>query len=451
LLVNDFRKNVQQIIKEAIGLDTKSLYKTLVDMAKQWGGKVYLVGGAVRDQLMGTESKDLDFVVTKIEKDDLQKELLKALPGSTVNEAGTNFGIVIVNIGDDQLEFALPRKDFDRQTVIPDPNIPIEQDLLRRDYTFNALAQDLETGEIINAVGENGKDDIKNGIIRAVGNPKDRFNEDPLRILRGIQFASRFGFEIEPETLRAMKIHIDDLQKVSSERFREEFNKAWTKGKADTQKFFDIVKETGMGQTIFGSDFNPIPVDTKKSKHPFISQLIGAFINGGDFTKVILSKDDQQYVHLARTLKDVIDNGLKMEHLDKFKDKAPLFAVVQDAFNLIDKTLSVGMKKLLEKPLIVNNFPDDNIEPFVLPLRTGDVIRITKESGNELKGKAISEAIKTIIMDYQNGKIPFRAGKHEKNKEYLEKYIKDVILKESSIQMLQKVNVITERIRHILD
>jgi tRNA nucleotidyltransferase (CCA-adding enzyme) len=187
-------------LNEMFEIDPASINKRLVDMAKSFGGKVYLVGGAVRDELLGKESKDLDYLVTKISLEDLSKLLPKVIPGAKISEVGQSFGIVKAALGKDEFDFAIPRADVDRENVKTDPNIPVEQDLMRRDFTINALAKDLETGQIVSPEGQDGVADIKNKIIRAVGDPVQRFKEDPLRMLRALQFASRFGFDIDPES-----------------------------------------------------------------------------------------------------------------------------------------------------------------------------------------------------------------------------------------------------------
>jgi hypothetical protein len=168
--------------------------------------EVYLVGGAVRDLVLNKPNKDIDLVIRKMSIDDLITFLQKY---GRVDVVGKSFGVIkfIDNNGVDY-DIALPRSDkkndsggyhgFDIQS---DKNLPIEADLIRRDAKFNAMAINLNTGKFIDPLG--GMNDIKNKQISAA-NP-EAFSDDPLRMLRIIQFASRFGFSIELETMKMIQ------------------------------------------------------------------------------------------------------------------------------------------------------------------------------------------------------------------------------------------------------
>lgn len=442
------RYNLRQQLNEVFETDIPSLHKKLVEMVKKWDGKIYLVGGAVRDELMGKESKDMDYLVTGIEREKLRDELLKTLPGSKVNEAGANFGIVIVNIGNDQFEFAIPRSDIDRDTVTTDPNLPVESDLLRRDLTINAMAKDLETGEIVGPAGFDAVSDIKNKIIRSVGDPKQRFDEDPLRILRALQFATRFGFTIEPKTLEAIKINADDLMKVSGERFKDEFYKAWTKGKKDTNYFFQLLDDTGIGRLMFGTDFDPIPISLRRAKEPFAYQNIAAFLRGGDYTVMNKSIDDQNDIVTARTLYDMAKNGFNVDQVKILTKSQDKFPTVLQAFKRIDNKLYITTKNILKKPLVP--MKGDSWEKWMLPLKGGEIIEIAEEAGKPLKGKAISEATLALISAYQNGDIPV-SGSYSKSRELAKDYLINKLLQnDRQLNDSVRIGIIQERIKNIL-
>ncbi|MFA6296095.1 MAG: HD domain-containing protein [Patescibacteria group bacterium] len=182
---------------------------------------IYLVGGFVRDQILGLESKDLDFVVTKIKADDLKKFLGKY---GSVELVGASFGVFkfvpkeseFMNQKMEAFDIALPRtekslgtgayRDFDVQS---DPELPIDVDLSRRDLTINAIAYDIKNDSIVDPYF--GQKDLANKIIKAVGEPKQRFQEDYSRILRAIRFALKFNFQIEDNTWQAIK---DDAPKI---------------------------------------------------------------------------------------------------------------------------------------------------------------------------------------------------------------------------------------------
>ena len=187
--------------------------------------EIFLVGGAVRDAALGRASKDYDFVVRGLQSRKLQEFL-----GSVgiVNLVGRTFGVYkfIPEDGYDEfkaagfeaLDIALPRTEHAWGTggyrdveVQSDHELPIEKDLSRRDFTINSIALKLAlhvTGytlhEMVDPFG--GMDDIKAKVIRAVGDPKERFEEDYTRILRGLRFACELGFAVEPSTMAALKV-----------------------------------------------------------------------------------------------------------------------------------------------------------------------------------------------------------------------------------------------------
>ena len=222
--MENFRKFCE--LHEAVNPQT---IKKIQDALKQAGGESFIVGGAVRDSLMPDvpESKDVDFVVTGLSLEDISRILS---PLGKVDQVGAAFGVVIAKIDGEDFDIAIPRTgetktgdghgDFD---VTTDPNASVESDLQRRDFTINAMAKDSE-GNIIDQFG--GVEDLKNKIIRAVGEPEERFNEDPLRMLRALQFAVRFGFTIEPKTAAAIKKLSAKFKTISEERILGEFKKA---------------------------------------------------------------------------------------------------------------------------------------------------------------------------------------------------------------------------------
>jgi putative nucleotidyltransferase with HDIG domain len=191
-------------------------------------GELYEVGGSVRDALIspGSENKDRDFLVTGIPLNELTSILTNH---GKVDLVGRSFGVMkfAPRGGDVTHDFAIPRKerstglahrDFD---VTYDHTLPVETDLYRRDFTINAMARRIPSGEIIDPYG--GREDIKRRLIRVVF--PGAIGEDPLRILRGAQFAARLEFEIETATLQAMKDAAGLIDTVSPERIAEEINK----------------------------------------------------------------------------------------------------------------------------------------------------------------------------------------------------------------------------------
>jgi len=207
------------------------------------GGKIYLVGGAVRDILFERETKDFDFVITGAEAKDLEK-FLTAL--GQVDLVGKSFGVFKFvpegfHVGENNFEaidIALPRteiagmsggyKDFEVQS---DPGLPIEEDLSRRDFTINALAWDIKEQKIIDEF--EGLNDLDNKIIRAIGDPAVRFQEDYTRMLRAIRFACQLDFTIEKKTYAEIKKQAKKIETIAPERINEEFTKIIMSKKAE--------------------------------------------------------------------------------------------------------------------------------------------------------------------------------------------------------------------------
>jgi tRNA nucleotidyltransferase (CCA-adding enzyme) len=236
------RKQPINSAHETHGLDPK-LLELILDR-----GRIYEVGGVVRDSLLKrlVTQKDKDFLVTGVPYEELSKILRKF---GRVDLVGKSFGIVKFTPRDQKITYdvALPRKEFSTGVahrdfqVDFDHTLPVEEDLKRRDFTVNAMAKDLATGKIIDPL--NGKKDLENKTLRMTS--AKAFEEDPLRMLRGIQFAARFEFEIEPETLQAMKDNSRLINSVSPERIQEELNKLLLQ--ADRPSLgFRLMKETAI-------------------------------------------------------------------------------------------------------------------------------------------------------------------------------------------------------------
>lgn len=441
--------SIKHILDEAFGRTVDDLNAKLVQLAKTWGGKVYIVGGAVRDELMGIKPKDIDYLVTKIELSDLAKKLQNILPGAKVNEVGKSFGIIKLVVGDDEYDFAIPRADVDRDNVKTDPNIPVEQDLLRRDITINSMAKDVETGEIISAFGEDGVADVKNKVIKATGDPKQRFKEDPLRMLRCVQFSARFGFDIEPNTFKAIQELKDDFNQLSVERFRDEFYKGWTKGNKDTTKFLQLLMDTGVGNLLFGSEFKPIAIDVK-NKDPesaFKAQYIAMFLNGGDPTRLSNFNYDHDLIFVSRLLKSFIDNGIDWNELKKLYKHGDLFPIIAEAFYLIDPKLGDKLKSMLSKPLIQRlNKSRWNI--WELPIQGGEILDIM---GGKIQNKSIPVVILKLLKAYQNGEMAINPDNEDESKDIAKHYITSVLVNDKDIKESDRLGVFESRIFNIFN
>lgn len=449
----EFTNKINNIFLEVFGKDLKTINSKLVEIAKQNGGKAYIVGGAVRDEIMGVESKDVDYMITKTPINTLAEKLKTTFPMAKIDEVGKSFGIIKMNLDGEEYDIAIPRSDEDRQNVKTDPNIPVESDLLRRDTTMNALAKDLETGEIISPPGFDGVSDIKNNIIRAVGNPLDRFEEDPLRMLRAISQATRFNFEIEEKTMEAIQKNVDLLKKVSGERFYDEFYKGWTKGSRNTNRFFNLLNNSGIGRLMFGQDFDPIPLPSDRSNNFFLKQYIASFLKGGDYKAMNKKIDEQRYVETARLLFQMFNNKGQVSDKDIkiLSSNSGTFPIIQATFYNISENLGEWMQNFLSKPLIPKKEANRPAEPYELPITGGELMDLAKSVGIELKGKAISDAVNSLIKAYRDGKIDRKADQTpEETIEIIKNWLSGTILKESWYVESKQIDIIQHRINNIL-
>jgi len=185
------------------------------------GFKAYMVGGCVRDRLMGRQIHDTD-----ITTDALPEQITAVFSGEKVIPTGLKHGTVTVLLSGTPYEITTFRVDGSYTDSRRPDNVEftsdIEADLSRRDFTMNAIAMD-RRGNIVDPYG--GADDIKAGVIRCVGEPERRFTEDALRILRAVRFASQLGFQINSYTEKAMLELRTRLDLISRERVRDEFDK----------------------------------------------------------------------------------------------------------------------------------------------------------------------------------------------------------------------------------
>lgn len=193
--------------------------KKVLKILNEANHEAYIVGGAVRDIQMGLIPSDIDITTSAN-----PEEVISLFPQNY--PSGIEFGTVTVMVDEESFEVTTFRTDGEyldgRRPEVVTFGKTIEEDLSRRDFTINAMAMDIN-GEIIDIF--DGKNDLQKGIIKAVGNPVQRFSEDALRILRAFRFSARFRFTIEAETLNAIKETREGLILISTERIRDEIFK----------------------------------------------------------------------------------------------------------------------------------------------------------------------------------------------------------------------------------
>jgi poly(A) polymerase len=217
----------------------RQLAEQICTALRQQKQQAFLVGGCVRDLVLGREPADYD-VCTDARPDRVQE----LFPNSLA--VGAKFGVILVVDDGAQVEVATFRSDIgysdgrhpDHVVYSDSPR----EDVRRRDFTINGLLMDPATGEVLDFV--EGRADLRTGIVRAIGEPRQRFAEDKLRMMRAVRFAARFGFRIELETMAAAQSLAAQITQVSSERIRDELTKLLTEGAA--RRGFELLEEIGL-------------------------------------------------------------------------------------------------------------------------------------------------------------------------------------------------------------
>jgi tRNA nucleotidyltransferase/poly(A) polymerase len=224
-------------LKLRIPTDIKKIYK----LFKKNGKQLFVVGGAVRDAILGKSPKDFD-LATDAKPDEVLK--IAKQGGFKTVEVGKSFGVVMVN----GHEIATFRKDIGKGRRPDSVDFTdIKGDVMRRDLTINALFYDMGRNEIVDLVG--GIKDLKKKTIRTVGDASSRFDEDPLRKLRALRFAGSVGGKMHKDTWNAL-VKSPDITGVSAERIRDEFIKGIKKAKS-VPNYFKMIKKLKMFKQIF--------------------------------------------------------------------------------------------------------------------------------------------------------------------------------------------------------
>lgn len=205
----------------------------------QAGHEAYFVGGCVRDLLLNRIPDDYDVAT------DATPGRVQALFPRTV-AVGAQFGVILVVEDDAQVEVATFRSDVGYSDGRHPDRVEFsrhaEHDVLRRDFTINGLLLDPRTGQVLDFVM--GQEDLRSGLIRAIGDPQQRFLEDKLRMARAVRFAARFAYRIDEPTFDAIRECAPQIHQVSAERLRDELTKMLTEGAA--RRAFELFDETGL-------------------------------------------------------------------------------------------------------------------------------------------------------------------------------------------------------------
>ncbi|HZU32749.1 MAG TPA: CCA tRNA nucleotidyltransferase [Candidatus Angelobacter sp.] len=237
---------------------------------RQHGYAAYLVGGCVRDLLLGREPADYDVTTSAI-----PNEVMRIFPQTYA--VGAQFGVVLVPVRKNTPEgerdnYAIEVATFRSDGAYSDGRHPDEvqfskdasTDVQRRDFTINGLLLDPDTSKVLDYVG--GREDLERGIVRTIGNAHQRFTEDKLRMLRAVRFAARFGYAIEAGTFAAIRELAPRIHQVSRERVRDEILKMLTEGHA--RRAFELLDETNLLEQVLPEVKKMQGVEQPPQYHP---------------------------------------------------------------------------------------------------------------------------------------------------------------------------------------
>lgn len=318
----------------------KDLALSSARVLREAGHTVYFAGGAVRDQLLGKEPKDYDLATSAT-----PSQVRALFPKS--DAVGEHFGVIIVKGEGEMIEVATFRTDGSYKDGRRPESVEFsspEEDARRRDFTINGLFQDPTSGEIIDHVG--GRADLEARVLRAIGDPIKRFEEDALRLMRAVRFAVTTGFEIESQTLAALHACAPLLAQISPERIRDEFSKILVA--PDRARGIDLLTETGLAR-----EFLPELYDLQGCEQPPQWHPEGdVFVH----TRIALSLLESPSLHLALS---VLLHDIGKPATQTWDDEAKRFR-----FNGHDR-VGAGMAEKILKRLRYSNHTIDEVSFMV--------------------------------------------------------------------------------------
>jgi tRNA nucleotidyltransferase/poly(A) polymerase len=385
---------------------TDQLNKTRNELlTKRWTlalmsrANVFLVGGVVRDGFLNKPIKDVDLVVEGLSFNEIKKILL---PFGKVDIHGESFSVLVFKPIDhkgEPFEIATPRMDRKigeghKGFEVVTEGVTIEEDLKRRDFTINSIALNLKTNQILDPF--NGLEDLKNGLLKATDSTA--FVEDPLRILRGVQFASRFGFRIEENTLQMMRDNASSINQITGERIFDEFVKITDK-KGDTKIALQLMNDSGIDIHLFGRSCDVF--------------AMGGLDRISFFFTLGLITDEPPHSFLKRRLKadgkitmdvEILDNILSELGFGPMEDEDLRFFLsrsfskshrVMESILLPSEVKEVI--KLMDKKIIPLNFND-------LPISGEDIMSLFNLSPGPKIGEIQRKILKDALMQKFNWK-----------------------------------------------
>lgn len=397
-------------------IDISNILKKLTfkDDIKSLGGKIYIVGGTVRDLYFNKPSKDLDIVICGVPLDTLMITLKKY---GRCDLVGESFGVIKLKIfgTDEDIDIALPRteksngeighKAFD---IISDHKLPIEDDLYRRDFTINSIAIDMD-GNVVDPF--DGVRDIENRILRAT-NP-DAFSDDPLRMLRGCGFMCRLGLIPSNETQKMIMENAPKIKGITYERILIEFKKMVEKG--SPEHALSILLYTNLYENIFD-----------KKYHYNINFMLGCINTFGEFMYVLIDGINVEHpdIYFKEVMKGDIETAKEIKCLSIITPNVDIFGNSKiseyESRWLLNKVYKIA-PHMIDSWIVKNTFKDTKygftsgkypISFKELAIGGDDLI----EMG--IYGKHIGEALNGIMDAIYKDKI-------ENNKESIIKFLEN--------------------------
>lgn len=313
----------------------------VADKIKRSGHHVVFAGGCVRDFLMCKEPQDFD-IATSATPDEIEKLFAKTIP------VGKQFGVILVLEADEQIEVTTFRKEggyCDGRHPSEVSFTDDKEDALRRDFTVNGLFYDPFKKQVLDYVG--GQNDIRNKIIRAIGNPSLRFEEDKLRLLRAVRFAANLNFNIEEQTWQELSRLAPQIHQVSPERIRDELIKTFTRPGA--ARGFDLLSDSGLMREILPEIEAMKGVLQQPDFHPEGDVFV--------HTRLLLEKLDRPSVTLAfaalfHDIAKPVTAGRREDGRITFYEHAPIGA---EMTRVIMKRLRFSNHILEDTAILVSN------------------------------------------------------------------------------------------------
>lgn len=377
--------------------------KIILELLNNAGHSAFIVGGAVRDYLLGLNPSDFDITTSA-----LPNEILSIFKNFKTFDIGIKHGTVGVLIDNDFVEITTYRLDEGYKDYRHPQNVvftdKLNEDLSRRDFTINALAYNTV---VIDYFG--GINDIKNKIIKTVGDPSKRFSEDVLRILRALRFACQLKFNIEEETKKSILSLCHLLPNIASERITTELVKM-----LDHDISFILEEYLSVFQILFPElKSTTIQDKIKRLKYPNLNLITKAAIIFSDFKNPETSLDflKLKTIHKKKIMSLLNNKDIEIKEDPKYLSKLLIKLKLEDIYNIESFRKTFGFDSNIKKVLpLIEKIPNNTSQ---LKIKGNEIISLGIEAGPK-----ISQILNELLIEVIDGNI-------DNNKLSLITYIKN--------------------------